>query len=346
MKFIDAASVGESLISSYNIYIDTGMKRSTETKEPALVMKHINSGEHYYAVRMKSEVIGTNTAADIRMRWRQLIKRPVFEYFRWPVDIMVKDNVYYLIYDIIPTVNYKSLAELCQDKDYLGLDKKKIRNITINFINAFLSIYKKQYLFFGLDDDYIFIDQDNDSVLINMYTSIYIKRNAIVFFEMQEYFSEVIDPYSYENRSIDPDDVNKDKYTYDTVSEHYAFASLLFRLMIGLYPFEGPNMAAYTFDPLTENNRNWIYHYLQTAIFIFDEENKNNSIANLNRFEDNVNRWNMLTERLQTMFRRTFSQRNVYRTEAGFSGVPLYTVSDWKDAVEELFLKEFNEVVK
>ena len=343
MSFIDASKAGESLISDYNIYVDTGITKETETKDIARIITHINSQEDYLAVRMNDDFIGKLDKNTVQNKWKQLIEKPIFDYFRWPVDVITLDYNYYLVYDIIPTAHLKSVAEQSFDKNFLGIENNKIRTIVLNYIDAFLRMSEKGYLYFGFDDDNIYTDLDNGSILIPVYNSIYVDNSVKVSFRMKDYFSEVVDPYSYENRQISNEDTLEDVYTYDKRSESYAFVSILFRLLIGLYPYEGPTMAEYSNNQFSEDNREWIYNYVNNPVFIFDDNDQSNSVKNSNRFKPFVRRWDMLSNQLQTMFKMTFSEKSVFRENDNFKPYPIV---QWKHEIENLFSGIDNEVKK
>lgn len=333
MSFLNPETVGESLISNYNMYLDTGLKKELETKDIALILNHINTKEDYYAIKMPTS--GRVTKQTIKDKWKVLIDNPCSRYLRWPIDVIMLRNQYYLIYDIIPVAYLKSVAELSFDTNFLGVDKKNIREIVSNYLEAYLSMSKKSYMYFGLDDDIIYVDPSNNAVMIPVYNSVYLNKALKLPFKRKTYFSEVIDPYSYENRKISDEDTSEDIYVFDSFSEMYAFASHLFRFLIGLYPFEGPTMSEYANNQYSEDNTDWIYHYLQNPYFIFDSESEN-YIYGYGRYEANVKRWEMLSDELRDMFYNTFVIDSVLRLNEHYTP---YSVEEWKKAVENTFVK-------
>ena len=180
MKYLDASVTGESLLSDFNIYVDTGIIRETETKDAARIITHLNSGEDYYAVKMKSYSFGKPDRASMQAKWRELIGMPIFEYYRWPVDVIQMQYDYYLVYDIIPVGHLKSIAERSFERGFLGFDSPGIREITMNYIEALRRMAGKGYLFFGIDDDIIYTNPENNDILIPVYNSIFLGRKQKV----------------------------------------------------------------------------------------------------------------------------------------------------------------------
>ena len=212
----------------------------------------------------------------------------------------------------------------------MGIENPHIRAITLNFIRAFESIDEKGYLFFGIDDDEIFANTNNNSLLIPINENLSIDKDSEIPFVEEEYFSEVVDPYHYANRS--KNDQGKEIYVYDSLSENYAFVSMLFRLLIGLYPYEGPMMDEYEYNLDSAENKDWIFKYIQTPVFIFDREDKSNSIEMYNKNRVHRERWSQLTERLREMFSNSLVQANVMRINKF-----IYSPKEWRLAVEEAF---------
>ena len=323
-----------SLLSGYNTYFCTENRAQLPTSDrPALVLQHLRSNETFYAIAIATPYIAYNNMAFIG-RWRRLVEYPCGRGFLWPIDLVYQtngENQCYLVYPFRNMAPYKSMSELSKTRKFFGLDHRMTRDIAMAFLNAYESLERNNYLYFGLDDDDIFINTLDGRVLIPINERISIDKRERLSFTNREYLSEVIDPYCYANRKITPG--SNDVYSYDIDSERYAFISILFRLLIGLYPYEGPYMDEYEYNVESENNRDWIFHYLQNPVFIFDENDTSNSIANFNKNEEHLKRWGMLTERLRGMFANTFVSDNVMRRGT----VTQYAAAEWRAALEECF---------
>ena len=181
----------------------------------------------------------------------------------------------------------------------------------MDLINSFESIEDKKYLYFGIDDDELFVNQNNNSLLIPINEEISVDKNEEIPFTEDDFFSEVVDPYHFANRKKNSQ--GKDIYTYDLISENYAFVSMLFRLLIGLYPYEGPTMDEYEYNLSSSENRDWIYKYIQNPVFIFDNYDKSNSIEMYNKNRIHLKRWSQLSEKLRKMFTASLVHDNVMR---------------------------------
>lgn len=334
-NYIEPEKLYISLLSGYNTYIDTEDFTETITGQKAKVLQHIRTKELYYATPM---FMPSNSPERERLvkKWRKLIEYPCNSFWLWPVDLICKDvftkDVFthnnYLVYTFRPKYKYESIAALSCNNDFLGIDNPYALKTALALTHAYESIYDKGYLSFGLDDDMIFVNNNENSLLIPFNENISTNRNTKIAFTEDDYFSEVIDPYYYNNRKKNAH--GKDIYLYDANSENYAFVSMLFRLLIGLYPYEGPAMDEYQYNINSSENTDWIFKYVQNPVFIFDINDKSNSIEMYNKNQIHIKRWNLLNDNLRKMFANTLSQRNVIRSKCVF-----YTPLQWRVAIEE-----------
>lgn len=329
-KYIESEKVYISLLSGYNTYVETEDYTETLTGQRAMVIQHTRTKELYYAIPISTPLDLMENEWFVQ-KWRKLIDYPCNSVWLWPVDFIRKDigaDNSFLVYAFCSKFQYESIATLSFEKDFLGVDNSYARMAALALICAYESIYEKKYLFFGLDDDKIFVNKKESSLLIPIHEDISIDRNSEIVFTEDDYFSEVIDPYHYANRRKNAQD--KDVYLYDAASENYAFVSILFRLLIGLYPYEGPMLDEYEYNLNSSENTDWIYKYVQNPVFIFDMIDKSNSIEMYNKNQIHVKRWSLLSDKLREMFTNTLTQRNVMRISSVF-----YTPTQWRVAIEE-----------
>ncbi len=332
LKFIDPEKVYISLLSGYNTYFDTEDYAETLTGSRAMVLQHTRNKELYYAVPISTPANLIQNEWFVN-KWRKLIEYPCDPTLLWPVDFIRKDlglPQSYLVYEFCPRFQYESISSLSIKKDFLGLENPHIRTIALDFIHAFESIEEKNYLYFGIDDDELFVNTNDYSLLVPLNEEICIDKSSEITFTEEDYFSEVVDPYQYANRRKNKE--GKELYIYDSISENYAFVSLLFRLLIGLYPYEGPMLDEYEYNLSSSENKDWIFKYLQNPVFIFDKEDKSNSIEMYNKNKVHRERWGKLTEKLREMFTNSLVQSNVMREDK-----VSYSLKQWRVAVEETF---------
>lgn len=362
MIFYEPDSVYCSLISSYNVYQATDLTTETVTGKEAKILRHIKTGEEFQCVSLESLVCNITTLKymkdakkDIKLnktrlrygyvfgKWSEIIFRPCEgkKYkFIWPLDMIDipenEEHRYYLIFNLKAYPEYERLSRISRNKQYLGLENPNICEVVRNYIDAFIELHNSSFMYVGFDDDNILINSKNKSLLFPFIEYMSGDINKILYLKVKNHFSEVIDPYAYLNRTIDGKQIENDAYLYDFNSEMYAFTSILFRLLVGLYPYEGMLMAGNVNNYESDNNYSWITKYVESTIFIFDPEDKSNSIDVFNEYKINVKRWNSLPDEIKNMFIKVFNRSNVLREN---SSVEYYSPSEWKTVLEKFDYK-------
>lgn len=86
----------------------------------------------------------------------------------------------------------------------------------------------------------------------------------------------------------------------------YSFQSLLFKLLIGIYPFEGEELTGYERNGTMTDLNGWIMEYLRNVYFIFDDESNRNHIGIMGADIPRVKRWESLTPNLKICLNKSF----------------------------------------
>lgn len=107
---------------------------------------------------------------------------------------------------------------------------------------------------------------------------------------------------------------------------------MIFRLMIGIYPFEGPGLSGYDYNAQSADNLSWINYYLQNPVFVFSSMNKSNSIEMFNKNEIHRRRWNSIGDELRKMFSDLFE--DAMRNE---DSTNYYSAECWYRALQQAF---------
>lgn len=315
--FINNDKVYMSMISSYNLYIDTGEFINTISCSNALLVKHINSGEQYYCVKIKN--LGFNYSLDT---WQRLILKPAAKSFFWPVDIInvanddTSEGVFCLVYPCKYSHEVKALSELSKQNNYLGLEQSHIKSIAMELIKAFKSLHSCSYLYNIWDENNIFVNENNDLLLIPFSEVMTINTDEeATKIGSDYYFTAYTDPYAYNN-----------EYKYDLKSELYSLATMLFRLLIGKYPYEGSLMDGIP-KTTTLEMLYWKKEYISHPIFIFDDNDTRNSIGDFEHERIYLQRWNSLSSELKNMFFNVFIESNILRKK---ETVVSYMSQDWE----------------
>ena len=328
-RLITTDKLCKSILYDYNIYHSLGYKVPFLNGDDILIANHLDNNETYYLQRF----ISFDDPERFIAKWRYFMSCKHNDFFLWPIDIATFDNglseEFYMVYSGFSVSSWKSMADHTQKIGFLESENNPlIKKIAEMLCLTFMNAEKEDLLVFGLDDDCIFIN-DCENVLCLFNPMSEFGRDKKISFTPEDYFSEVIDPYSYRNREINSVLSNWDKYEYDRYSESFSFASMLFHLLVGLYPFEGPSISGFVNNHVSHKNLEWIYAYLKTPVFVLDQDDSTNSIMVLNRYHDNIKRWESLSDDLKLMFASTFSQEALNRGGSFES----YSYAEWYAAV-------------
>ncbi len=327
-RFIESNNVYISMISGYNLYLETGEFSETVSHNNAIHVTHINSEDDCYLVKLNK----LNHKFSLN-DWIDIILRPANKSFFWPIDLVVKDNEYYLVFPrrFIPEI--KSLGDLSAKENFLGIEQEHIKPIVNNFLLACDSLYKHSFLYHNWSERCIYVNKKDYSVLIAFCEFTSNGFDKQVYLNNDDYISESADPYAFAG-----------KCSYDYYSEMYAIATILFKLLIGRYPYEGSLMDGIpkcsdngdmsSWNISKDNDfKYWISQYTSHPIFIFDFNDNRNAIGRLAHEKICLQRWDSLTDELKNMFCTMFSESNVLRKN---DSVTSFSPKEWLNEIQKL----------
>nr|WP_296167842.1 hypothetical protein [uncultured Ruminococcus sp.] len=330
-QFVRADNVYMSMISGYSLYVDSGESSETISHNHAIHVTQINSEEECYLVKLN---IAHHSFC--LNDWIDVILKPANKSFFWPIDIVIKNDDYYLVFlrKFIPEI--KSICDFSIEENFLGLEQKHIKKLTSNFLLACNSLYKHSFLFHIWNERRIYVNKKDYSLLIAFsdFTSKGFDKKEHL--NNNEYMSENIDPYAFTGECL-----------YDYYSEMYSIASILFKLLIGRYPYEGSLMDGIpkcsdsgcinSWDIDKDNDfKYWVNQYVSHPIFIFDNCDDRNAIGRLAHEKICLQRWDSLTERVKNMFCSVFSEGNVLRTN---NNLISYSPMEWFEEIQKFEFK-------
>ncbi|MCD8028132.1 MAG: hypothetical protein LUF02_05635 [Erysipelotrichaceae bacterium] len=189
------------------------------------------------------------------------------------------------------------------------MEQKHIKTLVNNFLLACDSLYKHSFLFHVWNARRIFVNKKDYSVLIAFCDLTSNGFDKKVYLNSDDYISESVDPYAFAGEC-----------SYDYYSEMYAIATILFKLLIGRYPYEGSLMDGIpkcsdngdisSCDIGKDNDfKYWIRQYISHPVFIFDFNDERNAIGRLAHEKICVRRWNSLTDKLKKCFTLCFRKQ-------------------------------------
>lgn len=304
-----------SILYDYNLYFDSDRTIDTVSQDGVKLIQHVKSKEEYYIV-----IISDNMLIQKKDNLYRIIAYPANNSFFWPIDVVKSeiDNQYYFVYPCRFKASRIALSELSKDENFLGVEKDYIKLLLLNIVEAFQSLRDIGYIYYIWDDNIIYCSINDYSILMPFSNKISLGLNTSRKLSIDEYHTEFIDPYVYAN-----------KCKYDYQSEMYILAALIFRLLIGRFPFEGSLMDGIPKDTEFEFQQ-WVQKYTSQPIFMFDKNDTRNAIGTFSNEEIFIDRWNQLPEKLKDMFCSFFEEDNIMRKR---NVLTTYLPKDWKEAL-------------
>ena len=319
-------SIIHSLISGHNFYFYDSQAKINILKERKIVLEHGVNESKYYA-----EIIPILYVKKFKINyWADIIKKPVNKkYYIWPVDIIeLSQGRIALVFPYRPVNGYDLLQPILSNlaldsHHHKGIDDVSNCYIVKSLLEAWCSLDDLSYSYHGFSYSNIYYSKVNNyDTLFEFSFSVYAYKTPLYENEVEvnKLITDYIDSYHFHK---------KDK-KMDLYSEYFTMAVILFKLLIGLLPFQGrilegePNMDE-------EQHNKWITIYHNHPIFIFNELDKSNHLSLTVDPDTYYKRWGKLNETTRSMFMKVFETDNVLRKNASYISYPPIK---WRESME------------
>lgn len=326
---------------SDNIYIKSGYSKTFKSmlgQEHLQQIEHIKSHEKYllcpntlevrrkaptdYIEKIELLCPSSSTVKERKNFYLKAISKPMYKGFVWPID-MVKTGALVFKIRIGREHKYHNFWEYTKE-NYRGFEEERSQRLISNFLLNLQNFYDNGYVYRYWDERYIYFG-DKTSEVIFQFNNKISNKDSIIVLNKKEYYTELVDPFMYYNGG-----------KYDFYSDMYSFQSLLFKLLIGIYPFEGEDMTGYERNGTQTELDGWIMEYLRNVYFIFDDKSKRNHIGVMGADVPRIKRWESLTPNLRKMFKDVFDRSNVLRES---ENIVFYTPQQWYQELQNFDFK-------
>jgi ribosomal protein L7/L12 len=326
-KKIDASRMLYSCCSGYNFYF-WQYRRSCEVfRKRKSIIQHVKTEEYFYITPFPDDL---NNDVDLNY-WVELIRKPVdLKHYIWPVDIITLPDsagnaIYALVFPIRALPVFENISTLLTNEIQAGWNMQWVQKLIANLLDAWCHFDDSKYAYHEFSVDNMFYQKENFNVMFDFSFSTHKTEN-------------LYDTRPVSKERITPD--YTDSYYYldtrnslmDLASDYYSIAVILFKLMIGILPYQGKVMEH---EPNTSEleHKNWLRIYHKNTYFIFDLEDETNHIGGETGFAKDeifVGRWKELPEHIRNMFHNVFQTANVLRTA---NNLIFYSPHQWKEAL-------------
>lgn len=316
-----------SCLSGYNLYVPTrdGVADAVHffSKDPV----NIRYSRHIYA-------------ADILEKWKRFVEHPVdIQRFLWPTDIVDCDSrgLYGLVFPKRSFPKMEKLKKLLYSPDTLGLQNPLVRKLIRQLLLAFSELHAGGYVYHAFDLETMYYEETTGTVLLDFSPAMSLRgcgTPQLLGTAAEEIGIEFLPPWR--KRSADEEFWPED--------DEYSIATLLFRLLTGRMPYQGRFMDGYgdmmvaqrDVDP--DMHIQMFQHYHENPVFIFDSEDRRNSIGTVSAEERVIDRWEALPLTIRRMFETVYSKENLARTpeenRARSGKRKLFSADQWLHALD------------
>lgn len=316
-----------SCCSGYNFYLPVNRRSYEAFGKKKTIIKHIKTEKEFYITELPDD-LNNNF---MLQSWVDLIRRPVkLKHYIWPVDLIKipkQDETikYALVFPLRELSAYESISKLLSDDKQAGWTKDWVRKIISQLLIAWCHFDRSKYAYHEFSIENMFFEKDNFNVMFDFSFSTH-KADGLFsakFVNKKRITPDYADSYYYNHGR---------QSQMDLASDYYSIAVILFKLLIGILPYQGrvmehePNSNAHEHD-------NWIHVYHNNPYFVFDEQDQTNHIGGDSGFARDqmfVDRWNELPVHVRNMFHNIFQAANVLRVA---DQLLFYSPQEWKDAL-------------
>lgn len=309
-----------SCLSGHNIYVPSGYDSST--------MRHLLSNTD---VTIKA--VNNFDAELMENKWRYFIERPIdIKSVTWPLDMVsLNEEQIGLVFRKRAFPKMEAFKKLLYVSSLLDWKRPEIKKLIRNLLSVFIDIHNGGYAYHSFDMNRMYYNEKTSEVLVEFSLGMSRHFRNIAHLEevdVQEIAVEFLPPW------VDFDA----RGTLSLSDDYYSIAALLFRLMIGRMPYEGRIMDGQGFimderrdlDPV-EHIRMFRYYH-KNPVFIFDEDDRTNSVGLYTNEDKFVERWEELPQTIRNMFIETFSKKHLNER---YIDRRLYTVDEWLRALTD-----------
>ena len=256
-------------------------------------------------------------------------KPPIGNFFVWPVDIvdlqnnpiLTKKGNIGLVFEKKAFPKLETLKSFVWDEKSIGIENTKAVKLAVNLLKQLSQLESDGYVYNSFDLEKVAYNPENLDVYLRFSLSNTTKYDDVFEKSLMLKNDICIDYLPHWNKTGFQD-------RYVSANQHnFSVAVLLFKMLIGRMPYQGRMFDGHGDILIAQRDNDPAMHfesmkyYLELNTFIFDKENRENSIGTFHKEELQANRWESLDKNLQRMFYETFVNSN--------GDNKLYTVDEW-----------------
>lgn len=215
--------------------------------------------------------------------------------FIHPVDIAAEgrgEGGYVYVYRNLPVKNVQNLKDSIEQRNVAEEPEDAARAVRIvrRIVQDAARFYRCGYAYYGWYAERIYCDREGGQIFYDECSSTAMPEPEHPFPE-EDLALLYCDPF---------------RTSYGADLDYFSLAVLLFYVLIGKYPYDGRLMDGVGRATPVEQSA-WYHIYRKNCIFIFDPENRVNSVGTFAHEAQFGNRWLRLPEDVRTVFTEIFT---------------------------------------
>ena len=330
-----------SCLSGYNIY--------TQSDDQAHPWVHLFSSEQVNFRELPQSGDGDRAAE--REKWRAFIEYPVdIRQFLWPVDLveLPENNRLAWVFKERPMPKRRPIKDLLYlPPSRLGWKNERVMRTVRSLLTAFGELHAGGYVYHAFDIRTIYVEDKTDEVVVDF-------SHAMARHLFRADHRDIVykDDVLIEYQPPWADYLEKPIAVSSLYDDYYSIAAMLFKLMVGLLPYQGKSTGGYYNRLRNPLNDDSVYYeqmmrqyFLRDApdsagsrgkeraipVFVFDPDDDSNAIGEFSEDELLTERWEELPGEIREMFLKTFSKDN---SRLAPERRTLYSAGEWLSALQ------------
>lgn len=264
-----------------------------------------------------------------------ITSRPDLEHVIWPVDLVslhghqitvnyvehtfglptdeIKNHTAGDMVLLFPYKNYniaKTVADELKEVKTINWKEPRIRELLVRIPEAFQKLNDAGYINMDFDFSHLYL-RDDRSVMFeytNLMMPLLMADSAAALPDGREGLCKGEYPYEFAEPAL----VQGTLKLPDLNTQNYSLTAMLFYLMIGRMPYDGPLLLGLTDNNEVEHEHRFeVYH--RTPVFIFDPEDSSNHLGEFAADQRVIDLWRELPEKIRSLFTETLSRENAQR---------------------------------
>lgn len=227
---------------------------------------------------------------------------------------------------LFPCRNY-SVSKTVQDElsqlNKINWREQRIQNVILRILEGFQKLNEQGYLCLDLDFRHLYL-RDDGSVFFS-YSDLLIAEDKFRRWGKEGTLKKGEYPFEFAEPAL----VQGQNLAADLRMQNYGLAAMLFYLMIGRYPYDGPLMAGITDTNEVEHVHKFeVYH--KNPVFIFDKQDPTNHLGEFAADGRVIELWDSLPASIQILFARALGKESALRMTPDQNASP----EDWLDCLK------------